>query len=232
MATTKKSHHGKPAGAGSFVSPSPAASLTINGKPIPAEFAHAIAFQYTDQGIEEANRGRVLEKGAGVTVIRAEGFDADMEHRRDAGDGKIDIFTAPDPLKEAIDKVREPGFKYKALSPKVIERRGLRGFEVCRDPKTGQAVTMANMVVGRMPNAVADQRNKHYRDIGNSALAESERHFKAQQEQLIQARGGVGLSVLSPGESLHGADLGGQDRDVTVGLRSQRGNSHFIEEAA
>jgi hypothetical protein len=222
MASIKKSSHPKRA----------EAVLTVGGKPIPVAVQHLIPYANTDQGIEEANRGRVLEKGAGVQVIRAEGFDAAMEHRRDAGDGKIDIFTAPDPLKEAIDKVREPGFKFKALSPRVIEHRGLRGFEVCRDPKTGQAVSMANMVVGRMPVEVAEQRNKHYRDLGNSALQESEQHFKAQQEQLIRARGGVGLSVLNPGESLHGADLGGQDRDVTVGLRSQRGNSHFIEEAA
>jgi hypothetical protein len=180
--------------------------LTVNGKPIPPEFAHVIPFAHTDQGIAESQAdGRPR---AVTSVVR------------DEFSKKIDAYGAQpwdsgDPLTGVVDAVREPGFSYKALSPRVIEKRGMRGFEIVPGARFG------NMPIGRMPIKVARERNEHYRREGQDALDQAVEQYAVDQEKLIRDGKVTGLAPLRPGDVLQ--DARNPERAASIGHTSSRG---------
>src|SRR3954470_17985326 len=95
---------------------------TLNGKPIPAEFEHAIPTANTDQGRWDANHAKPKRTGPKVEVVSGE-WENSLRQRRDQP------WMGSDPFKEAVDAHREKGFTYRMLSPKVVSKRGLRGWE-------------------------------------------------------------------------------------------------------
>jgi hypothetical protein len=204
----------------------PREEWTVGGKPIADDVAHLIPFENTDQGIEQLN---ATEARGGPKVTVRDRFDRQIEARADAGEGKIHPWTAPDPAKEAVDRVRKPGFRNRLLSRNMIDKRGKRGWEIAKDPKTGEPATMGDrMLIGEMPEDVAQQRNEFYRGQANDAVREAEEHFQAEQDRILSDGAAVGIRPLKPGEDLR--DTRDGERVATVGLRSQRGNAaHFTE---
>jgi hypothetical protein len=186
------------------------AVLTVNGKPIDPAFAHAINYAMTDQGIAEAKaRAEAGPKPSGVTVGDGP-FEKALQRKAEA-----QVWDSFDPLKEAVDQVRQPGMTYRFLDDKVLKRRGRRGWEPVLD-KDGKPVEVAGMRLGAMPAEYADKRNAHYREIGNEQLANAAERYQEDQAKLIRDAGVKGMSPLRIGETL-------SDNFAHPGMRSQVG---------
>lgn len=185
---------------------------TVNGNPIPAEYAHLIPFAKTDQGIWEHNQGKVKAR---VHIVRTE-WDKTLEQRGDMP------WASSDPFKSAVDAHRQPGFRYRLLSDKVCTKRGMRGWDPIKN-ENGDLVKVNGMFVGRMPEKMAHQRNEYYRRNGNDALQKAQEQFELDQEKTIRDAGGQGMSVLRRGERL--VDSRDPDREATVGFESVRGQA-------
>lgn len=141
---------------------------------LPVEVQGRILYQQTDEGIAEANEGKV----AGAARVTEDGFTKTCQHRKDAIVNQgMQPWEAPDPLREVADKHVRPGFKGRFLSPSTIDQRGMRGFEPVRD-KDGNPVKVRNLILGEMPEEKARQRNEFYRDKGNNAVKEVERQYR------------------------------------------------------
>jgi|HubBroStandDraft_4_1064222.scaffolds.fasta_scaffold67106_3 hypothetical protein len=121
----------------------------------------------TDEGIAADNEGKDPRR----VEIGADGFAKALDQRRD--DVKVrdyDSYEARDPLKEVADAYAVPGMRPKFLSPKGVKDRGGTGDHVVVKDEKGDPVTVRGMVLGHMPEARAESRNKHYRDRGNNLL--------------------------------------------------------------
>jgi hypothetical protein len=184
---------------------------TVDGKPIPEQFAGLIHFAHTDQGRWDTN-SKCDQMPSRVSVGK-EPLDKAMDQRLDQPWANID------PLKSAIDKVSEPGFKYRALSEKVCDKRGDRGWETVLD-KDGNKVKVGRLFLGRMPTPIAEQRNEHYRKIGSEDLKNVEESMQIEAER-ARHNGSKGISALRPGDEL--TDHRDPSRTATVGFDSSRG---------
>lgn len=199
---------------------------TVQGKPVPEYLEHAIPHRYTDEGIEEENR---KPNKSDLRVEVTDGFDMAIRAREAAAKDLIEPWSAPDPLQEAVSKVADqrPDMTYRALSENVIRRRGMRGWEPCRDAR-GETIRMAGMVLGRMPKDLARKRNEHYQDLANDALRTAQESLEERQERAIRDARAVGVSPLRRNERLR--DARDRDRVASVGLTLHRGNSREIED--
>ena len=187
--------------------------LTLNGQPIPAALRHQLPYKYTDQGAAEANAGKTPPSG--VSVLR-DSWDAMLDAR-----GNLEPWETTDPLVEGLNRVKEPGFAYKYLSPTVIDKKGMRRYEPALD-KEGQQVKVGKMILGRMPEELRDRRNAHYQKIGNDELANVELQFRTDQVRALRNAGLSENDVLRPDETL--SDYDNPERTATVGVRSRRGD--------
>jgi hypothetical protein len=204
----------------------PVERRTVRGKPIPTHLEHAIPHRLTDEGIRERN---ATGKKSSVRVSVRDRFERQIEAREAAAKDLIEPWSAPDPLQEAVDRVadKRPDMTYRALSDNVVKRRGMRGFEVCKD-KDGREIKVASMTLARMPKKLAKRRNDHYRELGNAALREAEATLEEQHEKVIRDGKAVGLSTLHRTDVLR--DVTNREHVVPVGLRASRGNRREVEE--
>lgn len=167
--------------------------LHVSGKPIPPEFAHAITYQMTDEGQAEARaKDAKGPKPSGVQVISGE-FERQLERKADA-----QTWDSFDPLREAVDSVREPGMAYRFLADRSVKRRGRRGWEPVI--VKGDPVKVADMVLAKMPEAKAERRNAHYREIGNERLRDSAAQYEQDQAKAIRDANVKGFAPLRAGE--------------------------------
>lgn len=159
--------------------PNPILELHVGGvlvRDLPLEMQGRILYQQTDEGIAERNEGKV-ESAARVTQ---DPFSKKLEHRRDAvKDLGMDLADAPNPMKEAMDRYIQPGMRGRFLSPSVIDRRGMRGWEPVLDEK-GQQVKVRNTILAQMPEHRAVARNKAVREHGNKLLGQVREQYMAE----------------------------------------------------
>jgi hypothetical protein len=194
----------------------PKAGWTVNGKPIPLEFAHLIDFKMTDQGIAEARAhdAAMPVKASGIRFNSK--FDRDLERKAGA-----EVWDSFDPLREAVDGVREPGMNYRFLSDRAVKRRGRRGWEPVIG-ENGDPVKVADMVLGRMPEEKAEQRNAHYREVGNERLRDAGEQYELDQAKAIRDAKVRGFAPLRAGETVaDNHDHPGMV--IETGVRTQRG---------
>lgn len=191
--------------------------LTVNGKPIPVEFAHLINFAMTDQGQAEARANDVKNgmKSSGARVT-GDAWDKTLQRKTEA-----QVWDGFDPLKEAVDAVREPGMEYRFLSDRVTKRRGRRGWEAASDAD-GKPVVVAGMTLGKMSTEAAQKRNSHYQEVGNEMLRDAAERYEEGQTKLIREAKVKGLAPLRAGDTL--TDSHAHPGMVTpVGFTSSRG---------
>jgi hypothetical protein len=169
--------------------------LTVNGKAIPEEFAHLINYAMTDQGQAEA-RALDAERGMKPSGVKVTGDAWDKSLDRRANAEPWDSFDA---MREAVERVQEPGFSYRFLSPRVCDKRGTRAWEKVLD-QNGREVKVGNLFLGRMPVERKEQRNKHYRDIGEEALRDAAQHYEETQAKLVRDANVGGLAPLRVGD--------------------------------
>jgi hypothetical protein len=185
---------------------------TVNGNPLPKGFEFAIPFANTDQGRWDTNHGANMRAPSGITSGKDPLAKA-MDQRLDQPWAQVD------PLKAAIDQVAEPGFRHRALSEGVCNKRGLRGWEPVLDAK-GDKVKVGRLFLGRMPEQVAEQRNEHYRKIGGEDLKRVEEDYQLDQEKAGRS-GSKGVSTLQRGDVL--TDTGDPSRGASIGFEQVRG---------
>lgn len=189
--------------------------LTVNGKPIPSEFAHAIPYAQTDQGIAEAKAKPGLRA---VTSVVADAWDKALDRKAEA-----QPWDSYDPFTEAVDSVREPGMTYRMLSDRAHKRRGRRGWETVTD-KDGKPVQVSGMTLGKMPTEAAERRNSHYREIGNEQLRTAAEAYELEQAKVIRNANIKGFAPLRTGETV--TDSHDHPGMVTeVGIQSHRGQA-------
>ena len=197
----------------------PVRTLHVNGKAIPQHVVHLVAYEATDEGIAEKNAKRLDSQGrphSGVQVLVNEGFDQKIMRRAQADEP----WDTADPLLDLKNQYAEPGFVYRGLGPKVIQKRGMRGWEAVVDKKSGEIPRAGNLLLGRMPIERAERRNQKFRDEGNAAAASAAGRFQTDQERAVHDGGSGDVRILRAGETL--SDDGDPTRRVSIGVRSSR----------
>lgn len=206
-----------------IVATAESAELTVNGIPIsalPVEVQHLIGYAMTDQGIAERNAKRVDSMGrphSGIQVIVNEGFDQQIRARADAQEP----WETANPLLDAKLAFQKPGFRYRGLSPTVIAKKGMRGWQAVLDGR-GEPVRVGKLVLAEMPIERAERRNKKFRDEGNTNAADAKGRFISDHEKAVRDSGSEGVRILRAGELLH--DSADPTRPISIGVRSSRGN--------
>lgn len=159
--------------------PSPILDLHVGGIPVrelSLEAQGRILYQQTDEGIAEANVGKERPR---VQIV-ADEFSKGLEHRRDAvKDFGMNLGEAPNSMREEMDKHIAPGMKGRWLSPRVVDRRGLRGWEPVLDQE-GHQVKVGNMFLGQMSAEAAKARNRKVREYGNKLLGQVKENYLAE----------------------------------------------------
>lgn len=181
---------------------------TVNGVPIPPEFAHAIPYDHTDQGIaERAAQPKAWSSGF------SDSFDKLIAERRESLMEGTPTWAAPNPMKELADAHIGPGMSPRFLSPSKCDREGTRGFQVVRNEK-GDPVKLGNMVLAQIPEELAQKRRQHYQDQGRQAQAKVIDEYQEQSAQLARV-----VTGRPAGRTHH--------PDGDEGLQSVTGNEHF-----
>lgn len=202
----------------------PKANWTVNGRPFYELDAYQqlhMPYALTDQAMEERNEKNRDSKGnphSGVKLLKSEGFDQAIAKRAHANEP----WECENPLADAQAKYGRPGFRNRGLSPTVVQKRTLRGWEVVKD-KNGDVVKVGNLLFGEMPEESAVRRNEYFRKQHEDELTASAERTKVNQERLGRdARShGFHAEPLLDGDVL--TDHADPDRQVSIGIHSQRG---------
>ncbi len=109
---------------------------------------------YSPERIEQRAEGK-LQATPGVEVVKDSWYQ-DL----DAGKNALD---------DEVERVREPGFRYRGISPNSRRSGQSRGWEPVQD-KDGKAVKVGNLFLGKMPEERAIARNAHYVRQGNEQI--------------------------------------------------------------
>lgn len=178
----------------------------------------ALPERYGDDEKIEERQADFEAKGPVATVIR-DAWEGTIQHRID------DPETAPDPHREAVDEIRQPGKAYRILSPRVMNRRGKRNWEIERD-KEGKPIQVAgtDQLIGSMPIDAAVKRNKKFQQISIDAVAEANDQYNELADQLEhESKGSV--RVLRRGEMVTDNDprKKGTGGATVIGAESLRG---------
>jgi hypothetical protein len=157
----------------------PTLALHVGGVQIsdlPLEMQGRILYQQTDEGIAEANAPK-QERCARVTQDE---FSKALLHRKDAvKDLGMELADAPNPMKEAMDEHIVAGMTGRFLSPKVVDRRGMRGWEKVLD-KDGKEIKVRDQFLTQMPAERATARNTAVREHGNRMLGQIKEKYMAE----------------------------------------------------
>jgi hypothetical protein len=146
---------------------------------------------YSNDEQINAKQAAFEEKGPRVEMVR-DAWEGMIQHRLD------DPENPPDPFREAVDQIRKPGKTYRMLSPRVLGRRGKRGWEPERD-KDGKVIEIAGQVVASMPIEAAIKRNKKFQKLSQDAVDDSREQF-ADIAERIQYESKGAVEVLRRGE--------------------------------
>lgn len=137
-----------------------------------------LTYGATDEGIDKRNEGKT---GTGAQVLSGDFENALRQRKDDLRDREMEPFEARDPLKEVADEHVPPGqgFRPKFLSQRRVKERGtLGGYEVVKDPKTGDPVQVQGMILGRIPEAKARARNRKYQANSRDLVNQITKHYK------------------------------------------------------
>jgi hypothetical protein len=106
-------------------------------------------------------------------------FGKALDQRRDdVLERGIPSYLARDPFKETADKYAVPGMKSKFLSRSKIKDAGTGDYVIVKDPKTGEPVSSKGMILGHVPEKLAEARNAHYRNRGNQMIDQIKKQYK------------------------------------------------------
>lgn len=139
----------------------------------------ALDYFGTDEGIKERENHPMARERSGVSLGKEPTFDKVLEHKRDDVKRRdIALAEAADPLREVADQYAKPGMHERYLSARKIQENGSTGgYEIVKDAN-GDPVKVRGMLLGHIPQEVADARQKHYESIGNDRLKQVTQQFR------------------------------------------------------
>jgi len=155
-------------------------SVLISELNLDPQILAVLDYWATDEGIAEKAANPNAVEPSGIT-LGADPFAKSLEQRRDnVIDDGMELYQARDPLKEVADRYARPGMKPKFLSSvKVKENGGTGDYQVVKD-EDGDPVRVRGMVLGQMPVAKAEARNRFFRDRGNSLLKQIDEKYRSE----------------------------------------------------
>jgi hypothetical protein len=183
--------------------------LTLGGKPIPPEVAHLVPYANTDQGIAERKAKRTHEP-SGITF------------GRDPVDKKLDRmadFDDYDPYKELSQRHAKPGMVHRMLSPTVIKRKGMRGWQPVKE-EDGQPAKHGDMILAEVPAKEKARRDRRLELLNRESLQEAAENFAEESAKAIRDSGVMGVAPLTAGDHLNDWD---SSAETTIGRSSSRG---------
>ena len=195
------------------------------------DWLQKLSYHQTDEGIAERNAGK---SGAAARVI-SDTFQKELHHKADnLEDAGMEPWEAYDPMKELKEKFALPGERVRFLSPRTIERSGMRGWQPKLNSK-GDPVKLGNMIMGVMPEGRARRRDKFFAEKAANELKRQQDRLKEEQERTASE---LGVKPLDPNASVSGRFVVGMsaaapeadypDNPVAqLGLRSVRGNEQL-----
>jgi hypothetical protein len=159
------------------------AGLHVGGRSVEDLPAHDLArldYQHTDEGIAARNTGR----SESLARVLIDPVEKSIRQRGDFRASEINQFEAPDPMGDLVKKHVPPGMRAKFLSPRRIARHGLRGCEVVTD-RHGDPVKLGEMVLGQMPEQLAQSRNRTYQRKGQARLQSIKQDLDEGQQRIL-----------------------------------------------
>jgi hypothetical protein len=121
---------------------------------------------------------------SGRARVTATEFGKSVEERGEFRAQHLEVWEAPDPMKEIAEKHVGPGMRAKFLNPDRVARDGPRGFEVVKD-ENGDPVKLGRMVLGQMPEERAQARDRFYRKKGADRLQRITEEHEERQRELV-----------------------------------------------
>lgn len=160
--------------------------LTRGANPLTGTDSNPLPAHYHDENV--AKRAAAAEaNGPRVEVIRDD-WDNYIDSRYDEELEIKSVFeTAAEPYKE-----KDPGSDFRWLSPKVLERRGDRGWEMVENPKTKGQVKAAGMILAKMPKEkTAARRRRNLQEHADRVRDINERNLDSLAKAGRDSRGGI-----------------------------------------
>lgn len=139
-------------------------------------------------------------------------------------DDEFDPLSESDPLRAAVKAYGRPGFANKLLSDRVCNIQGTRGYQPVMDGK-GNIVKIGNMMLGEIPQALADKRQRRNVQMAEESLQTVQETFADQVEAAKRQARSVGLRVLEPGERVISHETG---EGVDIGSQFSRGSEPIV----
>jgi len=152
---------------------------------------------------QEALDEKRAREGYPRVSLGADPLDKAIASRLDASDELIDPWSAIDPMEATVAPYKEPGKAYKFLSPRVCDVLGTRGYEMVLDAN-GNQVKMGNMMLGSIPQRIADARQAKAQKESNERVKDMQDEYTQNVDRLKRDAQGMGLRVLEPGELVPG----------------------------
>jgi len=123
---------------------------------------------------------------------------------------RSDAMIFAKPMEEAVERYGTPGMAAKFLSERCLGVLGMRGYVIVKDEK-GDPVKVGTLIMGEIPQRMADARRRFYADKSDQEVRESGEQFEDSAARAIHDGGKSGISVLRQGETLSSNAAGDLD---------------------
>ena len=142
-----------------------------------------------DKG-EAAFPDQVMRRGARIAIAKfgKEAFATAMVARLlripmreveiDASDHLDPLVMGGSILRDTVKRYGRPGMAVKFQSQRGMELFGLRGYEIVKDPATGQPVKAGTLIMTEIPEHMAEQRRQYYASESEAEVREIEEAYR------------------------------------------------------
>jgi hypothetical protein len=179
-----------------FEETSPGSGTGPNQKVSPA--ASHVYTGPSDEEIQKRDREiQARNRGIPKVELTRDQFDKQIFEKRNASD--FDPDAEDNPLASAQRMYGRPGMALKALSPRMIGTYGMRGYEAVKDTN-GDPVRIGNMVLGEIPQDIADRRRSKPQRESSQLIKDIE----PSQKSLIARARAAGLQVSELDDRMRG----------------------------
>ena len=161
--------------------------------PVMAGSLRAAIARFGKKKVAEAFRDRILS----IPV---------REIEIDASDTLDPLILGGNILRDIVKQYERPGMAYKFLSPYCIGVIGQRGYVIVKD-KNGDPVKAGTLILGEIPQEIADARRQHFAALSEQEVAETEEAYRealARPDANFNYRGAKveGVGAVGAGDSI------------------------------
>lgn len=182
-------------------------------------FAHVLPGPSNEELNRQQAEAEAKRAASGMPKVE---FVADAHDKRIDGYGDLDYdpLGLTDPLAQLKKDHERPGMALKLLSPDVMNRIGSRGYQIVKDPDTGDPVRCGKQVLGEIPERHAMARRKAVADMSLDQLASIKDNQREKMERLKSEAKDLGLTVLDTGDKVQNI---GDGQTYGMGITVDRG---------